>query len=600
MTYSKPSATYSAEDNKLRLYTRDRLDPETYARVKGAGFSWAPRQELFVAPKWTPEREDLLLDLAGVIDDEETPLAERAAERAARFEIYSDKRGAEAEAAHAHVESIAGGIPLGQPILVGHHSEKRARKDAEKIRDGMAKAVKLNDTSRYWEERARGVMRHATYKADPGLRARRIKVLEAEERGHRRDLTAASTAIKLWTAVAAIDDPAAQKVQALGLANTRLSPWGLWGELSAGKTDAAAGSAQAISMFEAQIARANRWLDHLLGRLAYERVLLGRAPDEVTKTERRRSESSTMPLLNYRAADGIDGRDKYGRDNAPVHHAQVEMTSSDYARIHADYKGTRVSYDGTHRFRVRAQGRGGLVAVFLSDSKVHPRPAPKPKAPEPEEESCDSCHAPPVEACQLDCPEREEREREAPPVDRFEAMRAALKAGVQAVSVPELFVTPAPLADRMAFEAHVSPGDDVLEPSGGLGALAKAARERGAKVVCVDNARAMTSALRGLGFETHEEDFLNVTVDYLGLFDVVLMNPPFSAEVDHVMHAWSFLKPGGRLVSIMSASVKSRRSDKDKAFRAFVEENGSMEDLPAGSFATSGTGVFTVLVSLMK
>ena len=34
------SATYSPEDNKLRLYPAHRLDKETYERVKAAGFSW--------------------------------------------------------------------------------------------------------------------------------------------------------------------------------------------------------------------------------------------------------------------------------------------------------------------------------------------------------------------------------------------------------------------------------------------------------------------------------------------------------------------------------------------------------------------------------
>ena len=62
-------------------------------RVRAAGFIWAPRQELFVAPTWTPEREDLLLKLAGEIDDEDTSLVERADDRAERFETYSEKRG---------------------------------------------------------------------------------------------------------------------------------------------------------------------------------------------------------------------------------------------------------------------------------------------------------------------------------------------------------------------------------------------------------------------------------------------------------------------------------------------------------------------------
>jgi len=42
------TATYSPEDNKLRLSASTRLDAETYARVKEAGFIWAPKQGIFV------------------------------------------------------------------------------------------------------------------------------------------------------------------------------------------------------------------------------------------------------------------------------------------------------------------------------------------------------------------------------------------------------------------------------------------------------------------------------------------------------------------------------------------------------------------------
>lgn len=68
------TATYSPEDNKLRLYSTTRLDRETYARVKAVGFIWAPKQDLFVAPMWTPIREDLLIELVGEIDDEDRSL----------------------------------------------------------------------------------------------------------------------------------------------------------------------------------------------------------------------------------------------------------------------------------------------------------------------------------------------------------------------------------------------------------------------------------------------------------------------------------------------------------------------------------------------
>ncbi|HAV8062824.1 TPA: DUF3560 domain-containing protein [Escherichia coli] len=144
-------ATYSPDDNKLRLYAASRLDPETYKKVHDAGFRWAPKQALFVAPAWTPGREDVLLSLAGEIEDEDSTLAERQEARAERFTGYSGKRASESAQALDEVERLAAMIPPGQPILVGHHSERRARRDAQRIENGMKRAVMLFERAEYWE-----------------------------------------------------------------------------------------------------------------------------------------------------------------------------------------------------------------------------------------------------------------------------------------------------------------------------------------------------------------------------------------------------------------------------------------------------------------
>ena len=193
------SATYSPEDNKLRLYYTRRLDDATYARVKDAGFKWAPSQELFVAPMWTPARADLLVELCGEIGDEDKSLVERAEERAERFGEYRDNRMQDANNARASVDAITEHIPFGQPILIGHHSERRARKHAEKIEQGMRKSVQMWDTAQYWKQRAAGALRHAKYKADAGVRHRRIKGLQADLRKAQKTIKESETLVKLWS-----------------------------------------------------------------------------------------------------------------------------------------------------------------------------------------------------------------------------------------------------------------------------------------------------------------------------------------------------------------------------------------------------------------
>jgi hypothetical protein len=292
--YSGITATYSPEDNKIRLSSVSRLPKELYERVRAAGFIWAPKQEVFVAPMWTPEREDLAYELAGTIDDEDTSLVDRAEQRAERFEDYSDSRAQDANRARSAVSAIADGIPLGQPILVGHHSERHARRDAEKIENGMRRAVRMWETSQYWKQRAAGAIRHAKYKELPAVRARRIKGLEAEKRKQERDIQTAEMWLKLWTECEKEPDKELQKSVALRIANmcwlhlprkagdredfnqnptaydalTESHP-----TLYAPRTLEEVFSA-AQSTYPRGIAHSVRWLNHINNRLEYERAML--------------------------------------------------------------------------------------------------------------------------------------------------------------------------------------------------------------------------------------------------------------------------------------------------------------------------------------
>jgi uncharacterized protein DUF3560 len=66
---------------------------------------------------------------------------ERLEKRAEKRREWADSAAKKADAAHERVHQIADGIPFGQPILVGHHSERRARKDQERMHSGMRTSV---------------------------------------------------------------------------------------------------------------------------------------------------------------------------------------------------------------------------------------------------------------------------------------------------------------------------------------------------------------------------------------------------------------------------------------------------------------------------
>ncbi len=157
------------------------------------------------------------------------------------------------------------------------------------------------------------------------------------------------------------------------------------------------------------------------------------------------------------------------------------------------------------------------------------------------------------------------------------------------------FDTPADLAHDVVTLADIKPGMAVLEPSAGIGRIATVAERAGGKVTCYEVDGKRSSALAG--FTVHVCDFLSVKPEQQ--FDRVVMNPPFARQDDirHVLHAFKFLRSGGRLVAIMSAGVLFRTNKATAEFREFVSAHrGSITALPEGSFKESGTSVNTCIV----
>jgi len=80
--------------------------------------------------------------------------AERKEARIDRLESRAAKAQAESTAAYKAAHSIMEHIPPGQPILVGHHSEQRHRRDLDKIDRNMRKSVEADEKAAYYASRA--------------------------------------------------------------------------------------------------------------------------------------------------------------------------------------------------------------------------------------------------------------------------------------------------------------------------------------------------------------------------------------------------------------------------------------------------------------
>lgn len=170
------------------------------------------------------------------------------------------------------------------------------------------------------------------------------------------------------------------------------------------------------------------------------------------------------------------------------------------------------------------------------------------------------------------------------------------------------FMSSDAVAAQVIRLAEIARGMDVLEPSAGTGMLAKAAREAGGNVACIEIQPGMAHELRVLhGFgDVREADFLSLKPR--PIYDRIVMNPPFDRgrDCDHVRHAFAFLKPGGVLIAVMSARAEFREDARHRALHKIVDQCKpswgwkKWHDLPEGSFAHAGTNINTVILAIRK
>jgi hypothetical protein len=79
---------------------------------------------------------------------------ERKERRISRYEEQAGKARNEAEALHGRAKSLAGIIPLGQPILVGHHSEGAHRSHLKKVERTFRKSFEADSKAAHYLDKA--------------------------------------------------------------------------------------------------------------------------------------------------------------------------------------------------------------------------------------------------------------------------------------------------------------------------------------------------------------------------------------------------------------------------------------------------------------
>lgn len=156
--------------------------------------------------------------------------------------------------------------------------------------------------------------------------------------------------------------------------------------------------------------------------------------------------------------------------------------------------------------------------------------------------------------------------------------------------------TPEPVAKYLISLAGITSGSKVLEPEAGIASIADEARKFTQDVDCVEIEPLFREILKIKGHNIVGSNLFEYEQN--PVYDSVIMNPPFSAEIEHIKYAFGFLKPGGTLVAVCSPRFTYMDKRSYYEFKEWLYEHGLYYENTDGKFEKTGTS--SVILKIKK
>lgn len=143
----------------------------------------------------------------------------------------------------------------------------------------------------------------------------------------------------------------------------------------------------------------------------------------------------------------------------------------------------------------------------------------------------------------------------------------------------DFYPTPKKVIDLMMLSTPVV-GKIVLEPSAGSGNIVDWLKENGAKEVIACEANSKLRAILSTKCTVVSDDFLKLNPEDVSHVDIIVMNPPFSADEHHILHAFDIAPAGCEIIALCNYNTieNYRHIENRKRLREIIEANGNSED----------------------
>lgn len=164
----------------------------------------------------------------------------------------------------------------------------------------------------------------------------------------------------------------------------------------------------------------------------------------------------------------------------------------------------------------------------------------------------------------------------------------------------DFYPTPKEVISLM-LDPYELKGKTLLEPSSGKGDIIDYAISRGAKVLCCE-LNPDLSTISASKAQLIANDFLSVTSDKISHINIIAMNPPFSADEQHILHAWNIAPNGCEIVALCNwQTLANPYSKTRKQLLSIIGNYGYSENIGnVFGDAERRTGIDIGLIRLTK
>lgn len=143
----------------------------------------------------------------------------------------------------------------------------------------------------------------------------------------------------------------------------------------------------------------------------------------------------------------------------------------------------------------------------------------------------------------------------------------------------DFYPTPVDVIERMLVGVDVR-NKVILEPSAGKGDIVDYVNKAGAKEVLTCEVEPELTVILQSKSTYLKSDFLMLTAAEISHIDMIIMNPPFSADEQHILHAWDIAPDGCTIISLLNHQTYDNAMNRGRrAMKNLVGGFGFYENL---------------------